>query len=96
MSHNDATRMKRLGYRPPLDAAEPDQLVLDEYVSDGRVAIITLNRPHADNAITTELARQLIEILETAAARPSVRVAVITSVGDRAFSVGAIYRSASR
>jgi len=52
------------------------------------VAIITLNRPHADNAITTELARQLIEILETVAARPSVRVAVITSAGDRAFSVG--------
>ena len=88
MSDNGATRMKRLGYRPPLDAAEPDQLVLDEYVSDGRVAIITLNRPHADNAITTELARQLIEILETVAARPSVRVAVITSAGDRAFSVG--------
>ena len=88
MSHNDDTRMKRLGYRPPLDVAEPEQLVLDEYVSDGRVAIITLNRPHADNAITTELARQLIEILETIAGRPSVRVAIIASAGDRAFSVG--------
>ncbi len=67
------TRMKRLGYRPPADVAEPDQLVLVEYVSGGRVAIITLNRPHADNAITTELAAQLIEVLETIAARPSVR-----------------------
>jgi hypothetical protein len=67
MSHNDATRMQRLGYRPPLEVAEPEQLVLEEYVSGGRVAIITLNRPHADNAITTELARQLIEILETIA-----------------------------
>ena len=62
--------MKRLGYRPPADVPEPDQLVLVEYVSGGRVAIITLNRPHADNAITTELAAQLIEILETIAARP--------------------------
>jgi enoyl-CoA hydratase len=62
--------------------------VLVEYVSGGRVAIITLNRPHADNAITTELAAQLIEILETIAARPSVRVAIITGAGDRAFSVG--------
>jgi enoyl-CoA hydratase/carnithine racemase len=88
MSDNQNTRIKRLGYRPPLDVAEPDQVVVDEYVSGGRVAIITLNRPHADNAITTELARQLIEILETVAARPSVRVAVITSAGDRAFSVG--------
>ena len=53
-----------------------------------RVAIITLNRPHADNAITTELAAQLIEVLETVAARPSVRCAIITGAGDRAFSVG--------
>ena len=82
------TRMKRLGYRPPPDVAEPDQLVLVEYVSGGRVAIITLNRPHADNAITTELAAQLTEILEMIAARSSVRCAVITGAGDRAFSVG--------
>ena len=57
--------MQRLGYRKPTDVAEPAQLVLVEYVSDDRVAIITLNRPHADNAITTQLAAQLIEILET-------------------------------
>jgi enoyl-CoA hydratase len=88
MTDNIATRIKRLGYRPPLDVAEPDQLVLVEYVSGGRVAIITLNRPHADNAITTELAAQLIEILETIAARSSVRVAILTGAGDRAFSVG--------
>jgi enoyl-CoA hydratase len=82
------TRMKRLGYRPPENVPEPDQLVLVEYVSGGRVAIITLNRPHADNAITTELAAQLIEVLETIAARPSVRAAILTGAGDRAFSVG--------
>jgi enoyl-CoA hydratase len=87
MGHAD-TRMQRLGYRKPDDIAEPEQLVLVEYVCDGRVAIITLNRPHADNAITTELAAQLIEVLETIAARPSVRVAVITGAGERAFSVG--------
>ena len=82
------TRMQQIGYRTPIDAPEPDQLVLVEYVSDGQVAIITLNRPHADNAITTELAAQLIEILETIAARSSVRVAILTGAGDRAFSVG--------
>jgi enoyl-CoA hydratase len=85
---NDTTRMQRLGYRKPADVAEPDQLVLVDYVSEGRVAVITLNRPHADNAVTTELAAQLIEILETIAARPSVRVAILTGAGDRAFSVG--------
>ena len=88
MTNDDDTRMQRLGYRTPADVPEPDQLVLVEYVSGGRVAIITLNRPHADNAITTELAAQLIEILETIAARASVRVAIITGAGDRAFSVG--------
>jgi enoyl-CoA hydratase len=88
MTDNNRTRVQQLGYRTPDEVAEPDQLVLIEYISGGRVAIITLNRPHADNAITTELAVQLIEVLETIAARPSVRVAIITGAGDRAFSVG--------
>ena len=52
------------------------------------MAIITLNRPHADNAITTELAAQLIEVLETIAAHSSVRIAILTGAGDRAFSIG--------
>ena len=53
--------MQQLGYRPPLNESEPEQLVLLDIVSGGRVAIITFNRPHADNAITTELAAQGIE-----------------------------------
>ncbi len=88
MTENTNTKMRKIGYRPPENVAEPDQLVLVEYVSGGRVAVITLNRPHADNAVTTELAAQLIEVLETIAARPSVRVAILTGAGDRAFSVG--------
>ena len=88
MTDNANTKMRKIGYRPPENVAEPDELVLVEYVSGGRVAIITLNRPHADNAVTTELAAQLIEVLETIAARPTVRVAILTGAGDRAFSVG--------
>lgn len=88
MPDDDRTRMQRMGYRSPDQVPEPEQLVLVEYVSGGSVAIVTLNRPHADNAITTELAAQLIGILETIAARSSVRVAIITGSGDRAFSVG--------
>jgi enoyl-CoA hydratase len=56
------------------------------------VALITLNRPHADNAITTEMGARLTEILETIAVRPAVRVAIITGAGDRAFSVGSDLR----
>lgn len=82
------TRMQRIGYRTPIDAPEPDQPVLVDYLSGGRVAVVTLNRPHADNAITTELAASLIEVLETIAARATVRVAIVAGAGDRAFSVG--------
>lgn len=84
------SRWDRLRFHPPAasDAAEPEQPVLVEYVSGGRVAIISFNRPHADNAITTELAASLIEILETIAARTSVRVAFLTGTGERAFSIG--------
>ena len=45
--------------------------MLVDYVSDGRIAVITLNRPHADNAITTEMGARLTEILETIAVRSS-------------------------
>ena len=83
-----STRIQKMGYRAPAEAPEPEQLVLVDYVSDSRIAVITLNRPHADNAVTTELATQLIEVLETIAARPSVRVAILTGTGDRAFCVG--------
>ena len=90
MTDNTDDRWTRLHFRPapPSDAPEPDEPVLVEYVSGERVALITLNRPHADNAISTELAASLIEILETIAARASVRVAVLTGTGDRAFSIG--------
>ena len=86
-------RWKALDFGPPpSEVTEPDLPVLVEYVSGGRVALITLNRPGADNAITTEMGALLTEILETIAVRPAVRVAVITGAGDRAFSVGSDLR----
>ena len=86
-------RWKALDFGPPPSGeAEPDQPVLVEYVSGGRIAVITLNRPHADNAITTEMGARLTEILETIAVRPAVRVAIITGAGERAFSVGSDLR----
>ena len=41
MTDTTVTRMQSLGYRKPDDVAEPEQLALVEYVSGGRVAIIT-------------------------------------------------------
>jgi enoyl-CoA hydratase len=86
-------RWKALDFGPPPSGeAEPDQSVLVEFVSGDRIALITLNRPHADNAITTEMGARLTEILETIAVRPTVRIAIITGAGDRAFSVGSDLR----
>ncbi|ANJ27177.1 enoyl-CoA hydratase/isomerase family protein [Agromyces aureus] len=78
--------------RPPTGDAEPDHSVLIDHVADGRIALITLNRPHADNAITTEMGARLTEILEGIAVTPSIRVAVLTGAGERAFSVGSDLR----
>ncbi|KRF43060.1 hypothetical protein ASH01_14635 [Terrabacter sp. Soil811] len=86
-------RWKALDFAPPPpdeDAAEPSVLV--EYVAGDTVAVITLNRPLADNAITTEMGARLTEVLETIAVRPSIRVAMITGAGERAFSVGSDLR----
>src|SRR5215218_10260654 len=77
---------------PPADVAEPEQSVLVEFLASDQVALITLNRPHADNAITTEMGASLTEILETIAVRAKVRVAIITGAGQRAFSVGSDLR----
>jgi len=86
-------RWKALDFGPPPSGGEePDQPVLLDYLADERIAVITLNRPHADNAITTEMGARLTEILETIAVRPSIRVAVITGAGERAFSVGSDLR----
>jgi enoyl-CoA hydratase len=77
---------------PPAGLEEPDSPVLVDYPSDGRLALITLNRPHADNAITTEMGARLTQIVETIAVRTAVRVVILTGAGERAFSVGSDLR----
>src|SRR4051794_23908536 len=86
-------RWDLLDFGPPRpDIEETEAPVLLDYRSDDRVALITLNRPHADNAITTEMGARLTEIVETIAVRPAVRVVVLTGAGERAFSVGSDLR----
>jgi enoyl-CoA hydratase len=86
-------RWQALDFGPPTaDGVEPDSPVLIDYLAGDRVAVITLNRPNADNAITTEMGARLTEIVETIAVRPAVRVVVLTGAGDRAFSVGSDLR----
>jgi enoyl-CoA hydratase len=89
-AHTD--RWRALDFGPPSDAEEPDLPVLVEYTQDERVAVITLNRPHADNAITTAMGARLTEVLETIAVRLAVRAIILTGAGQRAFSVGSDLR----
>ena len=56
----------------------------------GRVATVTLDRPEALNAISTELAVDLAEAVEPLATDPGVRAVVLTGAGERAFCVGAV------
>jgi enoyl-CoA hydratase/carnithine racemase len=49
---------------------------------------ITFNRPHALNALTTELLNSAAQVIEASGDDPGVRVVVITGAG-RAFSSGA-------
>ncbi|WP_370615396.1 enoyl-CoA hydratase/isomerase family protein [Mumia sp. Pv 4-285] len=93
MSSSGTDRWAALDFSLPApDVEETEPPVLLDYVSDGRIARITLNRPHADNAITTEMGALLTEVVEEIAVQTSVRVVILTGTGDRAFSVGSDLR----
>jgi len=86
-------RWKTLDFGPPAaEDDEPASPVLLEYAAGQQIALITLNRPRADNAITTEMGARLTEVLETIAVQPAVRVVILTGAGQRAFSVGSDLR----
>src|ERR1041384_2106543 len=62
-----------------------DSLVL--YATDGKVGIVTINRPDKLNAITPELKKLLIERFHEADADPATSVVVVRAEG-RSFSAG--------
>lgn len=53
------------------------------------VAEVTLNRPERMNALTPEMICRLADAWDGIQADPLIRVAILTSSGDRAFSAGA-------
>ncbi len=55
---------------------------------DGGLLTLAINRPDANNAINGETRDALIEAFEAAAKDSTLRVIVLTSVGEDAFSVG--------
>ena len=60
-----------------------------DVVRDGGVAIVTVNRPDALNALDVEHAEALRDHLEDLAADPEARVVLLTGAGDKAFVAGA-------
>ena len=53
------------------------------------VAVLTLNRPEALNALSPEMFDDLDRRLDEVAAAPELRAVVITGAGEKAFSAGA-------
>lgn len=66
----------------------PAPVILVERGQDGRVAVVTLNRPEVMNAINTELGRRLDEVMGELSEEATCRVVVLTGAGDRAFCAG--------
>ncbi|MBU4610867.1 enoyl-CoA hydratase/isomerase family protein [Achromobacter sp. GG226] len=58
------------------------------YETSGAVAIFTLNRPQARNALTPELVCRLADAVRDFLEDPALRVGVLTGTGDKAFCAG--------
>jgi len=52
------------------------------------VAVVTLNRPEAMNALSRALQHELADAIESADADDDVRVIILTGAGERAFTAG--------
>lgn len=59
-----------------------------EFRKEKRAAILTLNRPHAHNALTTRMLEELEHALEVIAKDDEVIAVVITGAGTKAFCAG--------
>lgn len=55
---------------------------------DGNVAVVTLNRPEAMNALSAALRAELAATMVELEADPSIHVVILTGAGNRAFTAG--------
>ena len=78
--------VQHLQHAVPSAAAEEEPMVLSEM--QGRVCVVTLNRPKALNALCDQLLNELAAILDTASKDQGCGCVVITG-GGRAFAAGA-------
>jgi len=59
-----------------------------DYEKEGRIAIFTINRPEALNAINSQIDQELDKAMQDFRDDPDLWVGIITGAGDRAFSAG--------
>lgn len=72
-----------------VDRAEQWQTIGLTYHDDGQLAVLTLRRPESLNAISRQLASELLDACRLLSQQPDVRVLVLTGDGERAFCAGA-------
>lgn len=60
-----------------------------EYREEGKIALITINRPDAYNALNVQVMKELSESLKSFRDNPELWVGIITGTGEKAFSAGA-------
>jgi acetyl-CoA C-acetyltransferase len=83
-SGNPVNHASLVGVRPA-SADLPDPVT---FVVDGEVAIVTINRPEARNAINAAVAAGLEAAVRRVEDDSAIRVAILAAAGDRAFSAG--------
>lgn len=71
------------------DMEQKGPVVLVDKHEDGKIWVLTLNRPHRMNSMGGGLTEALMDALEAYRDDPVSRVAIITGAGDRAFCAGA-------
>ena len=76
-----------------LDELEFTTLTLDQH---GDLAVLTINRPQALNALSGEVLSELVEAIEAVAETAEVAALIITGGGTKAFVAGADIAELSR
>ncbi|AZI41995.1 enoyl-CoA hydratase [Deinococcus psychrotolerans] len=76
-----------------LDELDFNTLVIDQH---GDLAVLTINRPQALNALSGETLIELVEAVEAIAENAEIAALIITGGGDKAFVAGADIGELSR
>lgn len=70
-------------------ATGPASALVGLRLVEPNIALVTLDRPEARNAITAAVSRALEAVVDYVEANPDIRVAIITGAGGKAFCSGA-------